>query len=223
MTTTGTVLFALDVVFAAVAWPIALWCAGRLPFTALSELPIDVRMVGYPLADLLVLFAMELSAATRTWRRASRLPGCRSWWGWARCWPFGLARSAGVRCIPVHAARRTRSGTAVRAGDGVPDLTAFASRLVLSGLLEHRVLRRHLLVVGAGERAWDLLRMLTKEGSNLQYDIAFLHDPSLGEVDPRLAADPAGRIMRREGFSVLQAARDVSADESWSPPTSEGV
>ena len=91
--------------------------------------------------------------------------------------------------------------------------TAFLSRLVLSGLLERRVLRRHLLVVGAGQRAWDLLRMLSKEGSNLHYDIAFLHDPALGEVDARLAADPAGRIIWREGFGVLQAARDVGADE----------
>lgn len=48
------------------------------------------------------------------------------------------------------------------------NFTAFLSRMVLSGLLEQRVLHRRLLVVGAGKRAWDLLHMLSKEGGNLQ-------------------------------------------------------
>ena len=41
-------------------------------------------------------------------------------------------------------------------------LCAFLARLVVDLLLQGRVLRRHLLVVGAGQRAWDLLHMLTQ-------------------------------------------------------------
>src|SRR5258708_37514078 len=65
-------------------------------------------------------------------------------------------------------------------------LCAYAARVVLDALLQRRLLRRQLLVVGAGMRAWDLSRMLTKEGSSLNYDITFLHDPALGPIDPRL-------------------------------------
>jgi sugar transferase (PEP-CTERM system associated) len=87
------------------------------------------------------------------------------------------------------------------------------ARVVVAGLVQRRVLRRHLLVVGAGQRAWDLLRMLSKEGGSLDYDIAFLHHDGLGAIDPRLAADPAGRILRSDQFAVLQAAEAVGADE----------
>ena len=87
------------------------------------------------------------------------------------------------------------------------------ARLVVAVLVQRRVLRRHLLVVGAGQRAWDLLRMLSKEGGSLDYDIAFLHHDGLGEIDPRLAADPAGRILRSDDFAVLQAAEAVGADQ----------
>jgi sugar transferase (PEP-CTERM system associated) len=55
--------------------------------------------------------------------------------------------------------------------------------------------------------------MLTREGRNLNYEIAFLHDPRLGAIDPRLADGKAGRILDSCGFRVLAAARDVGADQ----------
>ena len=214
MITTGTVLFVLDAVFVLVAWPLALWWLGRLPVAALFVLPFDTRIPGYPIADLLALFAMGLyrrDAILEPHISAGRVPlvvgmGAllavlaslvlpllnASWFAWPVGHEQALLFALATLCMTF---------------------TAFVSRMVLSGLLERRVLRRHLLVVGAGQRAWDLLRMLSKEGSNLQYDIAFLHDPALGEVDARLAADPAARIMWREEVAVLQAARYVGADE----------
>ena len=92
-------------------------------------------------------------------------------------------------------------------------LCAFTARVVLDVLLRRRVLRRQLLVVGAGARAWDLLRMLTKEGASLNYDIAFLHDPLFGAIDPRLESDPDGKILRTDRLQVLEAARQVGADQ----------
>jgi sugar transferase (PEP-CTERM system associated) len=92
-------------------------------------------------------------------------------------------------------------------------LCAFLARLVVDVLLQRRVLRRRVLVVGAGRRAWDLLHILTREGSNLHYDVAFLHDPAFGDIDPRLVADPSARIIRPNGFRVLIAAREAVADQ----------
>ena len=76
------------------------------------------------------------------------------------------------------------------------------------------MLRRQLLVVGAGMRAWDLSRMLTKEGASLNYDITFLHDPVLGPIDPRLESDPAAGVITHASQSrVLETARQVAADQ----------
>jgi len=91
--------------------------------------------------------------------------------------------------------------------------SAFLARLTVEIMLRGQVLHRKLLVIGAGQRAWDLLRMLSKEGGNLNYDIAFLQHPSLGQIDPRLAADPAARIVHADGFRVLAVAQAENADQ----------
>jgi sugar transferase (PEP-CTERM system associated) len=72
-------------------------------------------------------------------------------------------------------------------------------------------MHRRLLVIGAGARAWDLLFMLSNEGSRLHDEVAFLHDPVLGGIDPRLAADPRVRVV--EGISALEAARRADVDQ----------
>jgi sugar transferase (PEP-CTERM system associated) len=92
-------------------------------------------------------------------------------------------------------------------------LCAFAARVVLDILLRRRWLRRQLLVVGAGMRAWDLSRMLTKEGASLNYDITFLHDPALGAIDPRLESELGEEILRSDQSHVLDVARQVGADQ----------
>ena len=214
MTTTGTVLFALDVAFVVLAWPVALWWAGGPSGASLSAPPFDLRVAGSLIADLLALFAMRLyrrDMILEAHKALVRVPFVVGMGGL-------LALLASV-VLPVFDAslflRPTVQEQAMLFAVATICLnfTAFLSRMVLSGLLEQRVLHRRLLVVGAGKRAWDLLHMLSKEGGNLQYDIAFLHDPALGEIDARLAADPAGRIISRGGFAVLRAARDVGADE----------
>jgi sugar transferase (PEP-CTERM system associated) len=211
--TTGSVLFALDVVCVLVAWPLVLWAAH--PALALRVVPpLDLRGVSYPVTDLLLLYAMGLyrrDAVLWTGRSLSRVPLV-----------VGMGGVLTVACSLLLA----RIDARVFASPGSRDETlgfalacisftscAFVARVVVSGLLRRRVLRRHLLVVGAGQRAWDLLRMLTKEGGSLDYDIAFLHHDGLGAIDPRLAADPAARILRSDEFAVLQAAEAIRADE----------
>jgi sugar transferase (PEP-CTERM system associated) len=91
-------------------------------------------------------------------------------------------------------------------------LAGFGARIVFFALRRHRAFRRHLLIVGAGRRAWDLVWLLRKESSTLTYDIAFVHDPSMGEIDARLAEHSADRIFpASEGF--LEIARKFGADQ----------
>ena len=87
-----------------------------------------------------------------------------------------------------------------------------ASRAVLALLRHRRVFQRRVLIIGAGRRAWDLMWLLSHEGRTLSYDIAFVTDPAMGEVDPRLAADRLNRIVpASDGF--LAIARRFGADE----------
>jgi exopolysaccharide biosynthesis polyprenyl glycosylphosphotransferase len=69
-------------------------------------------------------------------------------------------------------------------------------------------------VVGAGARVFDLaMLLLRREGGRLAYDLTFAHDTAtMGPVDPRLAADPACRVLpAAEGF--LEAARACDAEQ----------
>jgi sugar transferase (PEP-CTERM system associated) len=91
-------------------------------------------------------------------------------------------------------------------------LCAFAARVLLRLLLRGRVLRRRLLIVGAGQRAWDLLLMLGREGSSLHDDVTLMHHPTLGAVDPRLIDERPQQIFRPEAFDVAGIAAEVNAD-----------
>jgi sugar transferase (PEP-CTERM system associated) len=89
---------------------------------------------------------------------------------------------------------------------------ALAARLLFRFLRRHALLRPHLLVIGAGKRAWDLAWILRRQGRHLQYDVTFVHDEIFGPLDARLAADPANRIVQSKG-DFLDIARRVRADQ----------
>jgi sugar transferase (PEP-CTERM system associated) len=211
--TPANVLFVLDLLCILIVWPSVLLSA--YPSLAVHLIPpLDLRGIIYPLADLLLLYAMGLyrrDAILWTSRSLSRVPlivamGAILTVGLSQLSPsFGstLFERLGGRDETVGFGLAFLSFT----------LCAFVARLVVDALLQRQVLRRHLLVVGAGQRAWDLLRMLSKEGGRLNYDIAFLHHEALGEIDPRLMADPAGHILQSPTFDVLQAADQVDADQ----------
>jgi len=210
---TGSVLFALDLGCVLVGWPLVLWAA-HPAFELRLAPPLDLRNVIYPATDLLLLYAMGLyrrDAILWTARSLSRVPLV-----------VGMGASLAVLCavivskfFPALFARPGSTDEILGFAVAVISFTlcAFLARLIVGVLLQRRVLRRHLLVVGAGRRAWDLLHMLSREGGSLNYDIAFLHHDDLGEIDPRLAADPAGRVLRSDGFAVLQAAQSIGADQ----------
>jgi sugar transferase (PEP-CTERM system associated) len=203
-------LFVLDVALVAVAWPLILWLA----HVDLPRPAFDPRWLAYPVCDLLLLYAMGLyrrEAFVESHRSAVRVPMVV---GMGAVVALIVCAAASWIVPSVVAARSSRDEILLLCAAFVSfTVCAFAARVVLDILLRRRLLRRQLLVVGAGMRAWDLLRMLHKEGASLNYDLAFLHDPALGPIDPRLEGDPDGRILRAGQANVLDAARQVGADQ----------
>ena len=205
-TTTGTVLFTLDALLLFLIWPMVLWTS-QLSAVDILDLPFDARGLAYPLFDLLLLFAMGLyrrDAILQTSRSLSRVPlivgmGAVSW---VQPWLVPKAAVASGRGQMVLFSLAVVTFT----------LCAFAARMVIDVLVRRHVLRRRLLIIGAGQRAWDLLLMLGREGSSLHDDVTLLHDPSLGDIDPRLAADHLDRILRPAHFNIAAIANEVSAD-----------
>ena len=206
-------LFALDVALVAVAWPLALWLA-RYDVANLLRITADMRGLVYPLSDLTFLYAMGLyrrEAFVESHRSVMRVPtvvGMGAVVAWFVC-------AAPSRIVSSIAAPRPSREELQLLWLAFVCFTicAFAARVVLDILLRRRWFRRQLLVVGAGVRAWDLSRMLSKEGASLNYDITFLHDPALGGIDPRLESDPDGEILRIDQSRVLEVARQVRADQ----------
>ena len=206
-------LFTLDAALVAVVWPMVLWLV-QFDIDAPLSIPADQRGLVYPVFDLLFLYAMGLyrrEAFVEKHRSAVRLPLVVAMGAIAAL----IGCAAASRVMPaVFLNRPPRDELLVFWFAFVSfTISAFTARVILDILLRRRLLRRQLLVVGAGTRAWDLLRMLTKEGASLNYDIAFLHDPVLGAIDPRLESDPDGKILRSDRSRVLEAARQVGADQ----------
>ena len=211
-TTTGTVLFALDALLILAVWPLgpvavaagrACRCSCRRPMRAASP----IRCF-----DLLLLFAMGLyrrdailrDRAVADPRAAGRRHGRRP-------------GDPGVRLLSrcCCRGRRTPGGRdqAMLFGLAVVTFTfcAFLARLVIDVMVRRHILRRRLLVVGAGQRAWDLLHMLGREGGSLHDDVTLVHDAN-EQVDPRLLEERPDSILCPPDFNVAAAASEVGAD-----------
>ena len=168
LTTTGTVLFALDAALVAITWPLVLWAARPIVATPLA-IPMDLRGLAYPVLDLLVLYAMGMyrrEAIVALWQALVRVPLVV---GMGAVVVAALTESLGA----LDSAVFLRIGGRDQAvGFALAMLCftfcAYLARGALHILLARRVLHRRVMVVGAGQRAWELLHMLSKEGGNLQ-------------------------------------------------------
>jgi sugar transferase (PEP-CTERM system associated) len=199
----GLALLAMDVVLFAAGWPII---AG----VALSPLP-EARQPGlipllmYPLAFLLFLYALGLyrrDALLETRKSLGRVPIAAGLGGI-------MASASGYLLPPPFATPGTATLFAASILGLVP--LGWLARIILYALLERGAFRRRLMIVGAGQRAWDMVWLLKREGRTLAFDITFVHDPSMGEIDPRLAEDPANRIVpASRGFRPI--AEEINAD-----------
>ncbi len=76
VTTTGSALFLLDLILIALAWPVTLWVGGPSSL-ALFGSQFDTRVMTYPLAVLLMFYAMGLyrrDAILEPRKTAARIP-----------------------------------------------------------------------------------------------------------------------------------------------------
>jgi sugar transferase (PEP-CTERM system associated) len=210
-TTTGTVLFLADAVLLLLSWPVLLWLS-RPSLSAMVHPLVDARGVIYPLADLLLLFAMGLyrrDAIQNTLRSLNRVP---------LVVVMGATLAMMLSCLQPfllhHATVPGGRDRFVMFGLAVANFTlgAFIARAAVSILLRRHVLRRRLLILGAGQRAWELLLILGREGRSLHDDVYLLHAPSFGAMDPRLAEGHLERILRPTDFNVAAAAAEIDAD-----------
>jgi len=212
-TTTGSALFVLDLVLIALVWPLTLWVGRPASLDVFAE-PLDIRGIVYPAADLLVLYAMGLyrrDAILEMRKTATRIPLVVGMGGVLAILCSVLPPWLGAKSFGWFGGK----DQAMLFGLATVSLTlaSLLARVIFGFLLHFRVLHRRLLVIGAGQRAYDLVRMLTKEGSNLHYEIAFLHDPELGPVDARLQVEPHIRIVSLDERGMLAAAQMLRADE----------
>ncbi len=210
-TTTGTVLFALDAGLIVAVWPLVLWLS-RPDWWTLFDLPVDARGLSYPVFNLLLLFAMGLyrrDAIQEAGRSLTRVPLVVGM-GAALAILLSLLQPV---LMPETAAVPGGRDQAMLFGLAVVAFTlcAFLARLVIDMMVRRHILRRSLLIVGAGQRAWDLLLMLGREGSSLHDQVTLVHDDS-ETVDPRLMTDRADRIFCPAGFNVALVAERVGAD-----------
>ncbi len=198
--TPGFILFWLDAAFLILGWRLVVVTAG-------AAAPVGLGGLAFPAFVLLFLYALGLhrrDALVGTTRMLGRLPlaaGFGSLAGWAAVslWPPPFGAHEGAHLLFAAA---------------VPILAAagLASRLAFFLLRRLGAFRRHLLVIGAGRRAWDLVWILRHEARTLAFDVTFLHAPAMGELDPRLAADPAHRIVT-DAADVLALAHALAPDQ----------
>ncbi|MCC7284395.1 MAG: TIGR03013 family PEP-CTERM/XrtA system glycosyltransferase [Acetobacteraceae bacterium] len=200
--TAGRALLLLDTVLIGLLWSsVAVLCLG-VPGGAAALGPL----LALPAALLLFLYALglyERAALLETRQSIARVPLAA-----------GLAAAAAAAALSL-----------LKRVSGSPDLTLYFIAALLCGLaapciarvalftLHHRgKFRRRVMIVGAGQRAWDLVHLLRHEGRTLAYDVLFIHHPVLGQVDPRLAEDSESRIVSgREDWEAI--ARDFGAEQ----------
>lgn len=195
----------LDIATLAWVWPLALALAGFSPPRGASAW---LAALLYPAAYLVSLYALGLyrrDVIVEARKSLGRMPLVA---GLGAVMGAGLAAALDLWLEPFEGqVRLFAAAVACALASGI------AARAAFYALRHQGLFRRRLLVVGAGRRAWDLAWMLRKEGSTLNYEIAFVHDPVLGEVDPRLADESAGPVVPAAAHGVLGVARRFEADQ----------
>ncbi len=200
-------LFLLDAVLALLAWPAGVWLLlSHQPPGGWLGLAVHALFLA---SYLLFLYAFGLyrrDALVEPRRLLGRVPFAAALGGAAAAlvlWlvPIGLDEEAEAAIPELFAA----SAVAL-------SLAGCAARLLLSVLRRTRLFRRRLIIIGAGQRAWDLVLLLRREGQTVAFDIVCVHRPEMGPLDPRLAADATVRIVT-DDTPFLDMARQFGADQ----------
>jgi sugar transferase (PEP-CTERM system associated) len=199
----ATALLAADAVLVALVWPVAL-LVGREAFPG-GVLPGLVPLLLCPAGFVLLLYALGLyrrEALIEPARAIGRVP--------VAALLSGFAAYGAATMLPPPVGT---PGASVLFGSAVLAFSASGLLARLLFFLAHRcgAFRRRVLVIGAGRRAWDMAWLLRNEGRTIAHEIAFVHEPRLGEIDPRLADAQCGPVFEAEG-GFLEIARHWRAD-----------
>jgi sugar transferase (PEP-CTERM system associated) len=192
--TAGLALFLLDAFAIAAFWPLGTWLV-------LNGAPISLAIL-YALFQLGFLYALGLY-------RKESICGLDST---LRRIPMVAGLSVAASSLLAALLKVDISTALCIFAFGCFTSCAAAARACLAMLRRHSLLRPHLLVIGAGYRAFDLLQMLRAQGRHLNYDLTFVHESNFGAIDQRLAEDTECRIVTCSG-NLLKLARQVGADE----------
>jgi sugar transferase (PEP-CTERM system associated) len=197
----GRALFLMDLALVALAWPAALALLPDPP--SWHAWQGAAALLLHPLAYLLGLYSLGLyrrDALNDPRQALGRVPVAAV---------LAAAGAAAVLALFAPPAGGIALFAAATIALGAAGCVA---RLLLAALRRLGLFRRRLLIVGAGQRAWDLVWLLRREARTLAFDIALLHEPGMGSLDPRLAEDSALRIFPA-GTDFLDAARAFGADQ----------
>jgi sugar transferase (PEP-CTERM system associated) len=192
--TAGFALFLLDAFAIGVFWPLA------------------IRMIGHSAISwqhlLFAVIQLGLLYALGLYRKESICGGDKT----LRRIPMVAALSVASSGLVMAVLGAKVSGTQCILAFSIFTGCAAAARAILAVLRRYSWFRPHLLVIGAGTRAFDLLQMLQTQGRFLQYDLTFVHEDNFGAIDRRLAEDTQCRIVTCSG-NLLKLAEQVGADE----------
>jgi sugar transferase (PEP-CTERM system associated) len=192
--TAATMLFLFDALMAATTWMAVL----HLLRDSAGVGPI-LLFVAFDLVFLYALGFYRRDSLSDTWRATSRVPLAVT---------MGITASV-VSCAllgMLPSAQTMLSAFSCFCGSAL--LARFAFPLVRRNSL----FRPRLLVIGAGQRAFDLNWVLSSQGQHLHYDVTFVHQESFGPIDTRLASEKPNRILTTRD-SLLDVAERLRADE----------
>ncbi len=191
-------LFLIDTLFVAACWPLSVWLLsegnGNPQNWALAAIFATINLV--------CLYALGLyrrESITDIAEAFRRIPMV-----------VGIAIAAAI-LVSGFLGWRLSPSLCVGAAICFAGCMIFA-RLTFVALRRHSLFRTRLLVIGAGERAWDLVWILRSQGRHWQYDLTFVHEDSFGIIDPRLAGDPSNRIILASS-NLLKVAEKACADQ----------
>lgn len=198
---TGAALLALDVLLLALFWPVMLGLLDRGPWWGLLGEP---GLLAYPGLQLVLLYALGLyrrDAILGTRGAIGRLPlatGLALVAAAVVQWAVDSAFPGGAWVDRTH----------LWAGAAVGFTTCGAvARLALHALLHRGVFRRRIMVIGAGDRAAQLVAMV----GEAQFDLLFIHDKALGARHPELGRAAGQKVVaaNEDSYLALAVAHDV--------------
>ena len=194
----GAALLMLDALGLAITWPLGVLLLGQ----GVRGWPLAAMLLVMPVLSILGNYALglyrrEAGAAPR--RALARVPMAATVTG------LGTGLTLWLLAPSISRVGVSAGLCALIVGVG--------ARAAFDILRRQGLFTRQVLILGAGSRAFDLVFMLQTEGRTLGYRFHLLHDPALGQLDPRLANGSVGQVRTLGPGGIREAASAIQPDE----------